>query len=233
MWSNTVNIKNISTDLSEEEVIMFFSPCGRILGTKLNRQEDGTQEMRIKFDSRKAKASALLLDGTELKGSKLSVEENGLRNIEGYIGILMFYIVITLNCVRTYISQHSVRLTKYLSYGYVFADKLLQKGIELDRKYKISERLYLIMQVALKKVKAINNRYAIDQKIKKIDSKYNILNTVQGKIYAIARYFQLIMNTKTGNKIHIFFTKCCRKCRGIHEEALRLANLKQTKIKQT
>ncbi|KAG5520259.1 hypothetical protein PMAC_001338 [Pneumocystis sp. 'macacae'] len=223
MWLNTVNIRNISTNLSEEEIITFFSSCGKILGTRLNRQKDGTQEMRIRFDSRKAKASALLLDGTELKGSKLSIEENGLKNIEGYIGILMFYIVITLNYIKTYISQHSVRLVKYLSYSYAFTDNTLQKGIELNKKYKISERFYFFMQFILKKIKSVNDRYTIDQKIKSFDSKYNILNTVQEKIQVIIHYFRFTMNTKTGNQIRTFFTKCYRKCRSIHEEACRLA----------
>ncbi|KAG4306327.1 hypothetical protein PORY_000315, partial [Pneumocystis oryctolagi] len=236
MRLNIINIKNISKDLSENDIISLFSSCGRILESKLSRQANGTQEMIIMFDSCKAGKSALLLNGQELGGSELVVEAIHFGNIEKYIGMLLFYIIIITDYIHAYVSRQFTRFIKYLSYGYIFSDNTLQKGVRLNRKYKISEHLSLVTQTVLKTIKAVNNRYTIDEKIKKINSKYNVLSTIQEKIRIITSYFQLTMNTKTGSKIHMFYVKCCRKCRNIHEEARRLAvcsNLKQNKLKQT
>ncbi|KAG4302926.1 hypothetical protein PCANB_000757 [Pneumocystis canis] len=233
MLLNTVNISSISGGLSEETIRIFFSSCGKILKLELNKKADEIEKMKITFDSHKAAKSALRLNGAQLDDSKLIVEADYFGNIQKYTEIINYYIMIVSNYLKTCIKEQSFRLSKCLSYGYVFSDNTFQKGIEFNEKHKISEHLLSIMQSVFKKIKVINDKYSIDKKLKNFNSKYDILDTLKKKINIIMHYFQLTMNTKIGNKIYTFYIKFCEKCRNIHEEARRLANLKQKKLKQT
>ncbi|EMR10785.1 hypothetical protein PNEG_00933 [Pneumocystis murina B123] len=228
---NKIEVSNSSERLLEEKIRELFLSYGEIKEFKLSKELDGSHKIRIRVNSCETKKTELLSNDTQVKDSK-DIEKKDFSNRQKNEEFFIFYVItVILNYFKGLVKQQVDVFIKYLSYIYAIASNIHEKGTKLDEKYKILDHLFVFFRVILKKIKTINDKYMVDQKIKNFNSKHNILNTIQEKGRIILYNFQYIMSTKTRNKIQVFYTELCKKCKNIHEEAYRLANLKQEKVK--
>ncbi|KTW30279.1 hypothetical protein T552_00754 [Pneumocystis carinii B80] len=224
---NKTQVNNNIERLIENKIRESFLSYCEIEEFKLSKEEEGRYKIIIKVDSNEIEKRMIDLNDKETKEFK-NIEKKEFSNKQKNEEFFIFYaITIILSYFKALIKQRIGVFIKYLSYIYSFVSNIYGRGAKIDEKYKISEYLFLIIQVILKKIKTIDDKYMIDQKIRNFNSKYNILNTLQEKERIIIHNFQYTMNTETGNKIQVFYTKLRKKCRNIHEEACKLANLKE------
>lgn len=197
----------------------------------LNRELDGSHEIRITVNSCERDKTELLLSNRQLKESKDGGKKGSSDKQENQDFFAFYVVALILSYLKALVRQQMGVFIKYLSYIYLVANHIYERGTRLEEKYKILEYLCVLFQIVLRKIKTINDKYMFDQKIKKLNSKYNILDTVQEKGRIIVYNSQYTINKETRNKIQVFYTELRRKCRNIHEEAYKLASLKQQKVK--
>ncbi|KAF3927031.1 hypothetical protein ABW21_db0206819 [Orbilia brochopaga] len=214
----TVHVTNISHKTTEKEIRDFFSFCGKIKTlsvTPASSAADALLSATITFEQPSAARTALLLDNTQLAGSAIQVAAaaslSDLSNdADG------------ANPDADIEQEHKPRtaiLAEYLANGYVLGDKVLQRGIEFDNKNGISARF--------KKFLAdLDSRHKVSDKSRAMDQSYGISDRASQGYSTLTRYFDSALETPTGKKVHAFYDGASKQVLDIHNEALRLKNLK-------
>lgn len=226
MSASTVHVKNIGSSTSEKEIKEFFSFCGKI--TSLNVTEQGTtKEATVVFEKETAAKTALLLDQTKLGSNSVSVTHAGTPSEEESY---------THNAERDSdeITQEekprSRIIAEYLAQGYAIGDQAIQKSIDLDHKHGVSARFLQTLQ-------NLDNKTKATEKAKSVDSQYQITdkatNVAQSVWAGLSTYYEKAVGTPTGSKLAAFYTQQQRQVADIHNEARRLANLKNPKTTVT
>jgi hypothetical protein len=216
MPSNTVYVKNISPQTSEEEIKEFFSFCGKI--TSLDVKEVGeTKEATVTFEKATAAKTALLLDHTQLGSTQVSVSSDDTSEEgENY----------THNAERDTdeITQEekprSRIIAEYLAHGYVIRDVAVQRAIDLDQKHGVSSRFMQTLQ-------KLDTKYKATDKAKGLDQTYAVTPKVNSLLTGLNSYYEKASNTPTGKKLVNFYTQTSRQVQDIHAEARRLADIKK------
>jgi RNA recognition motif-containing protein len=72
--ASTVNVENISTKTSEDEIKSFFSFCGKIQSLSVKPTGDGTQSASVTFEKAAAAKTAQLLDNTQVSFSREAIQ---------------------------------------------------------------------------------------------------------------------------------------------------------------
>jgi RNA recognition motif-containing protein len=218
MSKNTVYVRNISPETSENEIREFFSFCGKISSLDVKSAGE-TKEATVTFEKETAAKTALLLDNTKLGSTQVNVsgssdltDDNG----EHY----------TPNADRDTdeITQEekprSRIVAEYLAHGYLIGDVGIQRAIDLDQKHSISTKFMQTLHNLDNKVKATDRAKAMDQS-------YSVTPRVSSLLSGLNSYYEKAAGTPTGKKLVDFYTQSSRQVQDIHKEARRLADLKK------
>jgi hypothetical protein len=216
MSPNTVYVKNISAQTSENEITEFFSFCGKI--TTIDVKEAGeTKEATVAFEKATAAKTALLLDHTQLGSTQVSVSSDDITEEgENY----------THNADRDTdeITQEekprSRIIAEYLAHGYVIGDVAAQRAIDLDHKHGVSSRFIQTLQ-------KLDAKYKATDKAKGVDQTYGVTPKVNSLLSGLNSYYEKAAGTPTGQKLVNFYTQTSRQVQDIHTEARRLADIKK------
>lgn len=216
MSPNTVYVKNISTQTSEEEIKEFFGFCGKI--TAIDVKEVGeTKEATVTFEKATAAKTALLLDHTQLGSTQVGVSsDDTTEESEHY----------THNTDRDAddITQEekprSRIIAEYLAHGYMISDAAAQRAIDLDHKHGVSSRFLQTLQ-------KLDNKYKATDKARGVDQTYRVTPRVNSLLSGLTSYYEKAAGTPTGQKLVNFYTQTQRQVLDIHNEARRLADLKK------
>jgi len=113
-------------------------------------------------------------------------------------------------------------IAEYLAHGYVVSDQAIQKAIALDQKHGFSNRFTSALSNFDKKFNAT-------ERAKGIDESYQISNKALGGWGSLHSYFEKALEHPSGQKLREFYSQTDKQVRDIHNEARRLADLKQGK----
>lgn len=221
--STTVHVTGISSQTSEKEVRDFFSFCGKITSlsvTPSSGAADATNSASVTFEKETAAKTALLLDNTQLGSSQVHVATaSGIDEIATKAGH-------TATTDSEDFSQEdkprSRIAAEYLAHGYKLTDSVLQKAIALDNQHGYSNRF-------TKALADFDSKYKATDRAKSVDQSYGVSKTAAGAWNGFNSYFEKALSTPTGQKVRDFYVQGDKQVRDIHNEALRLADLKAGK----
>jgi len=216
-------VSNISNDVTEKQVKDFFSFCGKI--NSLTLESDPTtpnhQKASIVFERTSAAKTALLLQDAQLGGSKIRV--NSEKSIDETNAD-------TAGKPGSDISQEDKPRTaivaEVLSHGYVLGDSAVQRSIEFDQTHGVSQTFNSFLSSTLQ---TLDNTLNVSERSKAVDDKFKVTEKGQDAISRIHTYFESALGTPTGRRVRDFYNMGQKNVIDIHNEARRLADLRQSK----
>jgi hypothetical protein len=117
-------------------------------------------------------------------------------------------------------------IAEYLAHGYVVSDNAIQQAIALDQKHGFSARFTSALS-------NFDKKYNATERAKGIDESYQISNKALTGWGSLHSYFEKALEHPSGRKLREFYAKTDKQVRDIHNEARRLADLKQGKGAET
>ncbi|GMM34280.1 hypothetical protein DASC09_016050 [Saccharomycopsis crataegensis] len=115
----------------------------------------------------------------------------------------------------------SAIIAEYLSHGYVLSDQAVDKAIELDKKHGISTKFKGFLS-------NLDSKYHVQEKASEANAKYGFDKKLAKGRSDLSSYFEKASQTDAGAKLHTFYTGIASDSKQIHQEARRLADLKQS-----
>jgi len=211
---STVHVKNINPATDDKEIKEFFSFCGKITSVDVT-QEGDTKSATVTFEKQTAAKTALLLNNTQLGPSHISVTGDAADKDDSTHSDTRDSDEIT--------QEEKPRgriFAEYLAHGYVIGDAAIQQAISLDQKHGVTSRFYSTLQ-------NLDKKYHATDRAKTADESYGITQRANSLLTGFNSYFEAATNTPTGKKIANFYGQAQHQVLDIHNEALRLAELKK------
>lgn len=227
----TVTATGLSANVTESQVVDFFSFCGKVNSVSIESSEDGTSKTaKVAFDKAAAVKTAVLLGGSELGGSQVHItaDEKALKAADEITpdntGEQTPAGGDSNNNLNEDISQEykprSTILAEYLSHGYVLGDKVIARGLALDEKHGIYNRFTTFLS-------NLDQKYHVRDRAEATDKAYGIRDNLQKQSDRLNRYFDSALNTQTGSTLHSYYTQLVKDVNAVHQEARRIADLKK------
>lgn len=218
----TVNVENISTKTSEEEIKSFFSFCGKIQSLKVTPTSDSTQSASVTFEKLAAAKTALLLDNTQLGDN--SVQVSSSKSIDELAGDKSASAEEAKDGDHDLEQEEKPRgriFAEYLAHGYAIGDSVIEKGLQTDKQYGVSTRFTTMLQ-------NFDSRFQATQKAQAVDNKLGVSQKVAATWRGLSSYFDKAAETPTGQKLRQFYVDPAAKTvSDVHNEARHLADLKK------
>ncbi|KAL6705794.1 Protein vip1 [Coniothyrium glycines] len=217
----TVNVENISTKTSEDEIKSFFSFCGKIHALSVQHHDADTQSATVTFEKPAAAKTALLLDNTQLGPN--SVKVTSAKSIDEIAGEK------AASAEEAKDGDHHIEqeqkprariIAEYLAHGYVISDKAIESALEADKKNGYTQKF----------LNAINNfdqKTQATQKAQAVDQKLGVTNKAYAAWGGLQSYFDKAASTPTGQKLRAFYEQGNKTVMDVHNEARHLADLKK------
>ncbi|CEJ59266.1 protein vip1 [Penicillium brasilianum] len=228
--ASTVHVSGISHSTSEKEVRDFFSFCGKITHlsiTPVSSEPDAPKSASVTFEKEAAAKTALLLDQTQLGTSSVHVEAaQSIDNLAGASATGASTEKEDENDIAQEDKPRSRIVAEYLAHGYVVSDGAIQKAIALDQKHGFSAKFTSALSNFDKKFNAT-------EKARGIDESYKISDKAASGWRGLHSYFEKALEHPSGQKLRDFYAQTDKQVRDIHNEARRLADLKQGKSTET
>lgn len=233
MTPATVHVSGIAAGTPERDVSSFFSFCGTINSITLTPSSgaaDAPLSATITFERESAAKTAVLLDGTPLNEKPLTV--TAAHNIDDIAGSHLAPSgdigpdgeILQENKPRTAV------MAEYLAAGYTIGDSVLQKGIDFDRKTSFTSKFASYVTNAFN---AVDSRVHVTEKAKAADSQYHLTQKAANATAGLQRYFEHALGAGPVQKVRDFYHAGAVHVLDIHNEAKRLADLKNQKKRQS
>jgi len=223
--SFTVNVSGIESSTTKQQLVEFFSFCGRI--SKIDVTETGPSKVAVvHFEKPSAVKTALMLNGSLLDGGTLSVhsdtvhpdeEEPEANHVPG-----------------TPLDQSDKPragiAAEYLAKGYKLSDGILQRAIQLDAEKGISKRFLNYFQSVDSSIgaKTLGPDQTISGKVTStIQTATQHAKTVdeqKGYSKVAGDYYTSALGSHLGQRVRAFYTTTSKQILDIHEEARRIAD---------
>jgi len=215
----TVEVKNISTKTSEDEIKSFFSFCGKIQSVSVKPAENDTQSATVTFEKPAAAKTALLLDNTQLGPNSVhvtspqSIEEHGDKDASS-----------SGEHKGDHIEQEEKPrariVAEYLAQGYTISDGVIEKALALDKQHGVSQRFTQALQ-------NFDSRFHASEKAQAMDQKLGVTDKLVAGWRGLTSYFDKASTTPTGQKLRQFYDSGNKTVLDVHNEARHLADLKK------
>jgi hypothetical protein len=219
--ASTVNVENISTKTSEDEIKSFFSFCGKIQSISVKPSGNDAQSASVTFEKTAAAKTALLLDNTQLGPN--SVQVSSAKSIDEIAGDK------SASAEEAKDGDHHIEqeqkprariIAEYLAHGYVISDKAIESALAADKQHGYSSKFTQALQNFDSKTQATQKAQAVDNKLGLTQKAYAGWTTLNS-------YFEKAQNTPTGQKLRTFYDQGNKTVMDVHNEARYLADLKK------
>ncbi|KAF2828370.1 hypothetical protein CC86DRAFT_319108, partial [Ophiobolus disseminans] len=219
--ASTVNVENISTKTSEDEIKSFFSFCGKIQSISVKPSGNDAQSASVTFEKTAAAKTALLLDNTQLGPN--SVQVSSAKSIDEIAGDK------ATSAEEAKDGDHHIEqeqkprariFAEYLAHGYVISDKAIESALAADKQHGYSSKFTQALQNFDSKTQAT-------QKAQAVDNKLGLTQKAYAGYSSLMTYFDKAANTPTGQKLRSFYETGNKTVMDVHNEARYLADLKK------
>ena len=219
----TVNVENISTKTSEDEIKSFFSFCGKIQSLSVKPSGDDTQSASVTFEKAAAAKTALLLDNTQLGHNSVQVTSaKSLDEIAGEKSAAAEDAKDGDHHIEQEQKPRARIIAEYLAHGYAISDKAIEKALAADKQHGYSTKFMNILNNFDQKTQATQKAQVVDQKLGVTNKGYAAFNMMTS-------YFDKAASTPTGQKLRAFYDQGNKTVMDVHNEARHLADLKKQK----
>ncbi|ORY84793.1 hypothetical protein BCR37DRAFT_344939 [Protomyces lactucae-debilis] len=220
-----VTAEDISLDVTKEQVKQFFAFCGRIEDIEITKGANH-QTAIVTFERASAAKTALLLQHAQLglNQIKVSTDDHNLDDRD-----------LAAHEEGSDVPQeHKPRtaiLAEVLSHGYVLGDTAIQKSIDFDKQNGISATFKTYLSSLQEKASQLDSQFKVTDKAKQVDDKFGITDKTKSQATGIQatlqRYFDSLTQHPVAAKVLSFYSEGVSSAQDIHNEARRLANLRQ------
>ncbi|ORY29374.1 hypothetical protein BCR39DRAFT_532563 [Naematelia encephala] len=224
----TINVAGLAAETTEEKLHDFFSFCGKLVSVK----KTGSTAT-IQFEKLSAMRTSLMLNGGTLDGAHLEV--TAANDVETKTPSVLPTGATGSTPIGASgeISQEdkpkAAIIAEYLAHGYVLGDHVVQRAIDFDHKQGISNRFlsfftgldHTVGEKVVGEDKTISGKLqeagaAVYAKTREVDQK-------GGVSAKFAEYYNKVVGTPVGQKVHSFYTSTQKQVLDVHEEARRIA----------
>ncbi|KAK6540045.1 hypothetical protein TWF694_008876 [Orbilia ellipsospora] len=222
----TVHVSNISDKSSKEEIEAFFSFCGKVKDfsvTPTSNEKGAPLSATITFEQPSAARTALLLDNTLLSGVPIKVSASA--SLDQLQHEAHEYAGDETGLPSQDDKPRTAVFAEYLAHGYHFGDQVLQRAIDYDEKQGISKRFQ-------KFILEIDNKHKVSDKSRAMDNTYGVSTRATQGYNTLTRYLDQALSTPTGQKVHKFYQDGRKQVLDIHNEAVRLKQIKAAEEKK-
>lgn len=215
-----VIVTDISASVSEKTVKDFFLFCGKIKEFELVKEEASDKQIAyVTFEREQAAKTALMLSKAVIGDSYITVRADDSETLqtsdESYD-------------IRDELSQEekpkSAIFAEILGAGYQLQDHIIEKGLEYDSIYGISNRFKSICDQIIANLQQLNTKYrvveTVTEKVTEIEQKF----AVQDKVQKAAAQVQ---HSSIGKRVAEFYTSTQRTVADVHKEARQIADEKK------
>ena len=218
----TINVENISTKTSEDEIKSFFSFCGKIQSLSVKPTGNDSQSASVTFEKAAAAKTALLLDNTQLGPN--SVQVSSAKSIDEIAGDK------SASAEEAKDGDHDIEqeqkprariFAEYLAHGYAISDKAIESALAADKQHGYSAKFMNVLNNFDQKTQAT-------QKAQAVDAKLGVTNKAYAAYNSLTTYFDKAANTPTGQKLRGFYEQGNKTVMDVHNEARHLADLKKS-----
>lgn len=219
--ASTINVENISTKTSEDEIKSFFSFCGKIQSISVKPSGNDTQSASVTFEKMAAAKTALLLDNTQLGPN--SVQVSSAKSIDEIAGDKIAEASEAMDGDHHIEQEQKPRariIAEYLAHGYAISDKAIEAALAADKQNGYSTKFMQALQNFDSKTQAT-------QKAQAVDNKLGLTQKAYAGWSGLASYFDKAANTPAGQKLRAFYEQGNKTVMDVHTEARHLADLKK------
>jgi RNA recognition motif-containing protein len=219
--ASTVNVENISTKTSEDEIKSFFSFCGKIQSISVKPSGNDAQSASVTFEKTAAAKTALLLDNTQLGPN--SVQVSSAKSIDEIAGDKVASAEEAKDGDHHIEQEQKPRariFAEYLAHGYAISDKAIESALAADKQHGYSSKFTQALQNFDSKTQA-------SQKAQAVDNKLGLTQKAYAGYSSLLSYFDKAANTPTGQKLRSFYETGNKTVMDVHNEARYLADLKK------
>ena len=219
-----VTASNISLDVTQPQIKQFFSFCGRIQDISVEKGANH-QTAHITFERASAAKTALLLQDAVLGLDKISITSDDTTGAADDDRDLAKHD--DGSDAPQEQKPRTAIVAEYLSHGYVLGDGAIARSMEFDRSHGISATFKSILDTAQRKAQEVDAKLKVTDKVQDVDAKYSISQTATAQASSIYTSFQRYLDSSTGNRIRSFYSDLVGSAVDVHNEARRLANIRQ------
>ncbi|KAI9462953.1 hypothetical protein HD554DRAFT_1424278 [Boletus coccyginus] len=222
MSQAAVDVSGFSPSTSEAELHDFFSFCGKIKSIEL---KDDRKIAVVTFEKHSAAHTALMLNGGHLGGNTLTVTSD-VEHADHHDAEEQHPHIEQSDKPRAGIAA------EYLAKGYKLQDHILQRAIEIDNKQGISKRFLAFMSDLDKSAgqRALGPQQTVSGKVqstlKEAHTRAKSVDEKKGYSKIAQEYYAKALASSFGKSVLSFYTSTSKQVRDIHEEALRIKEIK-------
>lgn len=118
-------------------------------------------------------------------------------------------------------------LAEYLAHGYRIADQIIERGMEYDEKEGFTTAFKEGLADFDKKFAKWDQKHHANDKVRELDEKHHLTRRATDTWNGAQSYFEKALESKTGQKLRKFYEENAKEIKDVHEEARRLASLKE------
>lgn len=226
---STVTVTGLAATTSKSTLEHFFSFCGRIESI----EHEGTQA-KVVFHKASAAKTALMLNGGTLDGSTISVTSDQVEAPKAASATTPTSTATATSGSGDDIAQEdkprSAIMAEYLAHGYTLGDHVVERAIQTDKQYGISDRFLSWFNPLASKVQTAASPHLekAQAKIAQVDEKQGLSLKANAGLQIGSKYYSAALQTPFGSKVHAFYTQAEKQVRDVHEEAMRIRDSKKT-----
>ncbi|KAG0288468.1 hypothetical protein BGZ98_004252 [Dissophora globulifera] len=214
---NLIIVHNISASASETTVKDFFLFCGKILQFDLQKEGD-RQVALVHFERESAAKTACMLTNAMIVDSQISVKP---------------YFEESADVSEENIAQENkpkaTILAEILAAGYQLQDQIIEKGLEIDAKYGVHQKIQAYVESAKVQAKNLDEKYKVTEKATELDNKYHVQDRVTAAVGQGIDYSTQALQTAPGQKVAGVAVQVKEQIAAVHYEARRIADEKKGK----
>ncbi|CAG8450424.1 4110_t:CDS:2 [Ambispora leptoticha] len=220
-------VTGISPTASEKTVKDFFLFCGKIKEFELFKDETSDKQIAyITFERENAAKTALMLTAAVIGDSQITVRSADDPTTNGVDEVY------DAEEISQEEKPKSAIFAEILAAGYQLSDHIIEKGLEYDRTYGISQRVKQWLQAITTNLWKWDAKYKVYETITEKATEIDVKFAVQDKVKSTAAYAQdratVALQTPIGKRVADFYTSTTKTVADVHFEARQLANDKKT-----
>ncbi|GAA5871261.1 hypothetical protein JCM3774_000893 [Rhodotorula dairenensis] len=229
--AHVVRVSGLATTTTKDTLEHFFSFCGKIAG--IEGPSGGKAD--ISFAKESAAKTALLLSGGSLEGATIEVTSDDVEppKVAQQAQATPHPATATASAEHEPLNQEdkprSAIVAEILAEGYTLSDSVVQKAIEADKQYGISQRFLSFFNPLRERVgtQAAPTIERAGSKARELDEKHGLSLKAHAGWIIGEKYYFAALNSSIGQKVNSFYTTVAKEIQDIRDEAKRIAENKK------
>ncbi|KAF8979766.1 hypothetical protein BGZ46_005085 [Entomortierella lignicola] len=120
-------------------------------------------------------------------------------------------------------------LAEILAAGYQLQDTIIEKGLEIDAKYGVANKINAYVEAAKAQAQALDEKYKVTEKASELDNKYHVQERVNAAVGQGIGYSNQALQTAPAQKVAGVAVHVKEQIAAVHHEARRIADEKKAK----